>query len=199
MDDTAKATLETGRTVIREVINSNLPAAAPGNAEPGIKEALKNTADIVDKTMDIGSKAIESSVSSASSSAFENAASIGTSFSGAESSFSWSGYFQAIGILCLLLAALWFGTWLIRRYGKFNFLPRPGAIPKDSLVMEAQMPLGPKKGLMVVRFFEKRLLLGITEHQITLLSEETAHNERQNNNFQNLLANHAANSDHMSN
>ena len=91
--------------------------------------------------------------------------------------FSWSGYLEAVGILFFMLALLWLLVWLVRRFGRFNFLPRPGALPRGALVMEAQMPLGPRKGLMVVRFLDRRLLLGVTDQQITLLSEEKARHE----------------------
>ena len=53
--------------------------------------------------------------------------------------------------------------------------------------MEAQMPLGPKKGLMVVRFLNKRLLLGVTEHQISLITEESAQDERPARSFQGIM------------
>lgn len=43
-----------------------------------------------------------------------------------QSAFTWGGYAQAIGILFLLLGVLWLAVWLARRFGKFNFLPRPG-------------------------------------------------------------------------
>ena len=86
-------------------------------------------------------------------------------------SFTWSGYLEAIGLLFLLLAVLCLVLWCVRRFGNFNFLPRPGAFPRNALTMEAQLPLGPRKGLMVVRYFNKRLLLGITEQQISLLTE----------------------------
>ncbi len=88
-----------------------------------------------------------------------------------DSGFSWGGYFQSIGILLFLLAALWLLVWFIRKYGRFNFIPRPGDFPHGGLRLEAQLPLGPKKGLAVVRFLDKRLLVGITEQQITLLQE----------------------------
>ena len=91
--------------------------------------------------------------------------------------FSWSGYLEGVGVLCLMLALFWLLAWLVRRFGRFNFLPRPGALPRGALVMEAQMPLGPRKGLMVVRFLNKRLLLGVTDQQISLLSEENAQHE----------------------
>lgn len=101
--------------------------------------------------------------------------------------FSWSGYIQAIGILFLLLALLWLVVWLLKRYGRFNFLPRPGSLPRDALLMEAQMPLGPRKGLMVVRFLNKRLLIGITDHQISLLAEEETEHEPPDTGFAKIM------------
>ena len=104
-----------------------------------------------------------------------------------QSAFSWGSYIQAVGILFLLVALLWLAVWLARRFGKFNFMPRPGALPRDALVMEAQLPLGPRKGLMVVRFLNKRLLLGVTDQQITLLTEEQAKHEPENADFQQVM------------
>ena len=104
-----------------------------------------------------------------------------------QSSFSWGSYIQAVGILFLLVAVLWLAVWLARRFGKFNFMPRPGALPRDALVMEAQLPLGPRKGLMVVRFLNKRLLLGVTDQQITLLTKEQAKHEPENADFQQVM------------
>lgn len=101
--------------------------------------------------------------------------------------FSMSGYIQALGVLFLFLALLWAAVWLVRRYGRFNFLPRPGALPRDALVMEAQMPLGPRKGLMVVRFLNRRLLLGVTDHRISLLTEEKAHHEPSGKDFKQIM------------
>lgn len=86
--------------------------------------------------------------------------------------FSWSSYIQGLGLLFLLLACLWIGVRMLRRYGRFSFIPRPDDLPKDALRMEAQMPLGPRKGLMVVRFLGQRLLLGVTDHEIRLLTKE---------------------------
>ncbi len=102
--------------------------------------------------------------------------------------FSWGGYLQALGAVFLLLAFLWIMLWLLRRYGKFNFLPRPGSLPRDALLMEAQLPLGPRKGLTVVRFMGKRLLLGVTEQNITLLSsEDTVSHENESKSFRQTL------------
>lgn len=99
----------------------------------------------------------------------------------AGTTFTWGGYFQAIGTLFLLLALLWGAVWAVRKYGKFNFIPKPGAFPRNCLRLEAQLPLGPRKGLMVVRFLNKRLLLGVTDHQITLLTESAEHHDQSNN------------------
>ncbi len=86
--------------------------------------------------------------------------------------FSWGGYWQGLGVMFLLLACLWFLARYLKRHGRFNFIPRQGSLPKDAFFMEAQMPVGPRKCLMVVRFLDKRLLIGVTDQQIALLTEE---------------------------
>ena len=112
-----------------------------------------------------------------------------------QSSLSWGSYIQAVGILFLLVALLWLVVWVVRRFGKFNFLPRPGALPKGALVMEAQLPLGPRKGLMVVRFLNRRLLLGVTDQHITLLTEEQAQHEPQDKDFKHIMEEAARSTD----
>ncbi len=97
-----------------------------------------------------------------------------------DSSFTWGGYFQAVGTLLLLLALLWGLVWCVRKYGKFNFLPRPGSFPRDGLRVESQLPIGPRKSLMVVRFLNDRLLLGVTDTHITLLKETRSHTDEEN-------------------
>lgn len=155
-----------------------------------VEESFHHAADLAMQAFDAAGQAIGRVVDATSDKAFESAADVGVNIATpvtqavTQGSFSWGGYLQAIGVLCFLLAALWFAVWLIRRFGKFNFMPRPGALPKEALFMEAQMPLGPKKGLMVVRFMHKRLLLGVTEQRISLLAEDSVQNERPENNFQ---------------
>ena len=80
-------------------------------------------------------------------------------------------YFVGIGALALILGGLFGLLWLMRRSGKFRFMPAHGSFPREALRVEAQLPLGPRKGLMVVRFLNKRVLLGLTDQQITLLAE----------------------------
>ncbi len=104
-----------------------------------------------------------------------------------DSAFTWSGYIQAIGTLLLLLAVLWGIVWVVRKYGRFNFLPKPGAFPRDGLRIESQLPLGPRKGLMVVRFLNNRLLLGVTDHQITLLKETADDDTEKSLDFKELM------------
>lgn len=106
--------------------------------------------------------------------------------------FSWFGYFEAIAVMFLLLAALWGLLWLARRYGKFRFLPAPGNFPQNALRIEAQLPLGPRRGLYVIRYLDERLLIGVTENQISLLQEsslgELSHDEQSN--FGDMCASH---------
>lgn len=161
-----------------------------------IADTVRAAADEILKGIDLAGHAIGESVDSVSSMAFERAAEVAPAATSAASdaatglgqtTFSWGGYIQAIGILCLLLALFWFALWLVRRYGRFNFLPRPGALPRGALVMEAQMPLGPRKGLMVVRFLNTRLLLGVTDNRISLLKEEELHDAPRDDNFQGIM------------
>lgn len=171
-------------------------ALADGAPQPGvhisnIEETVRQSADFIKRGFELAGQAMEGVVDAASNKAFEAAAHVaqpvGEQAHAVHGSFSWGGYFQALGILCILLGVLWFGVWAIRRYGKFNFLPRPGSLPKEALVMEAQMPLGPRKGLMVVRFMGRRLLLGVTEQQISLLTEDKVQDERHENDFQGIM------------
>ena len=82
--------------------------------------------------------------------------------------FSWGGYFKGIGALFLILAALWGVVWFLRKRGS---LPGRGGLPRDSFSVEAQLALSPKQKLVLVRFLNSRLLLGVTDQRITLLKE----------------------------
>lgn len=153
------------------------PISAGVQAKTQVGEVLTNgTSPVSDSTL----------LQSASDSAGQAAAHVASSVP-VEGAFTWSGYFQAIGVLLLLLAILWGVVWAVRKYGRFSFLPQPGAFPRDGLRLEAQLPLGPRKGLMVVRFLNKRLLLGVTDHQITLLKETGEHDEEDNLEFKEVM------------
>lgn len=79
---------------------------------------------------------------------------------------SWANYFQALAFLFLIVALLAFFLWFLKRKGGLKLLTKQG-----SLTLESRLPLGPKKSLVVVRFLNKRVLLGVTDQQITLLTE----------------------------
>lgn len=79
---------------------------------------------------------------------------------------SWGGYFQSLAFLFLLVAGLFVLLWFLKRKGGLKLLTGQG-----DLVTESRMPLGANRSLLVVRFLNKRLLLGVTNQQITLLTE----------------------------
>ncbi len=79
---------------------------------------------------------------------------------------SWSNYFEAIAIFCFLLALLWLFVWLLRK--RSDVRSRQGV----GLYLESRLALGPKKWLVVARFMDKQILLGVTDERISLLSEQ---------------------------
>ena len=82
-------------------------------------------------------------------------------------SLSWGGYFEALAIVCFALALLWALLWLVKRYGRGSgFLG--GA---TAMRVESRLALGPKKWIIVVRYLDRRLVLGLTDANISLLTE----------------------------
>ena len=97
-----------------------------------------------------------------------------------DAGFTWGSYFQAIGVMVLLLVGLWFVLRLIKRskgsgYTRFN--AAKSTLNRDDLILEAQLPLGQNKNVSVVRFLNKRLVLGVTDHQINLLDEAAIYDQ----------------------
>ncbi len=78
---------------------------------------------------------------------------------------------KVAGSLLLLLGVLLLGFYLLRRFG-----PRAGLrfAAGDDLKLLAQVSLGPKRQLILVRFLNKLLLIGVTESNIQLISEADA-------------------------
>jgi flagellar protein FliO/FliZ len=74
-----------------------------------------------------------------------------------------------VGSLLLILAFLFAGFYILRRFGHKAGL---GMMTRGDMVMESQMGLGPRRSIVVVRHQNKRMVLGVTEHNINLLSEE---------------------------
>ncbi|OIQ50401.1 flagellar biosynthesis protein FliO [Pseudodesulfovibrio hydrargyri] len=75
------------------------------------------------------------------------------------------------GYLFLLLGVIFLAYWLLKRFGVPGALTSsgPGA-PK----LVNRLMLGNRQSVAVVRYRDKDLLLGVTEHNVTLLAEEEA-------------------------
>ncbi len=74
------------------------------------------------------------------------------------------------GSLFFLLAILFAGFYLMRRYGPKAGL---GGFSRGDLDMrlEGQLALGPRRSIIVVRIKDRRLVLGVCDHSIRLLTE----------------------------
>lgn len=83
-----------------------------------------------------------------------------------EAAFSWNGYFMALGFMFLLLGLLWFALRFLKKSGGLRFFAGD-----SGMQVESRCALGAKKHLLMVNYLGKRLLLGVTEHHISLLGE----------------------------
>jgi len=92
-----------------------------------------------------------------------------------ERDFGWGGDIQALGMVFFLLALVMGGFYLLKRFGP----NRVRIFGRGMLSVEAQLPLGPRRNVVVVRFLNKRLVLGVTDQQITLLHEAPADHDFQ--------------------
>ena len=71
--------------------------------------------------------------------------------------------------LLILLAFIFAAFWLLKRYGgKFGIGPNGRG---GTLRLVDHLPVGPRKSVVVVRYLNKDLVLGITEQSITFLTE----------------------------
>lgn len=85
-----------------------------------------------------------------------------------DATLSWRGYFEALAILCFVLAGFIAILWLLKRVSRKGMRAGTGA---PGLCIENRLALGPKKWIIAVRFMDRRLLLGVTERNITPLAE----------------------------
>jgi flagellar protein FliO/FliZ len=79
--------------------------------------------------------------------------------------------------LLLLLGVIFAAFWLIKRFG-----PRMGLAVSgkhSGLTFMGQLPLGPKRSVVLVRFLNKVMVLGVTEHSINLLTEIDESHDRE--------------------
>ncbi|WP_051257804.1 FliO/MopB family protein [Desulfovibrio cuneatus] len=95
----------------------------------------------------------------------QGAENISSAVQGVGDLFSWSSYLEMVGMLFLLLAVLWFALWLIKRRA---YKAAGGAVP--AMYIESRLPLAPKKWVVITRFMNTRLVLGLTDSNITLLA-----------------------------
>jgi flagellar protein FliO/FliZ len=75
------------------------------------------------------------------------------------------------GYLFLLLGVIFLAYWLLRRFGVPGALTSSG--PNGPKLVNRLM-LGNRQSVAVVRYRDKDLLLGVTEHSVSLLAEEEA-------------------------
>lgn len=85
--------------------------------------------------------------------------------------FSWGSYFKAIGVMLFLLLIFWYVLKIVRKVGNGRFLPSQKLLPRDSMYLEGQLPLGQGKSIVIVRVLNERLVLGVTEKNINLLTK----------------------------
>lgn len=71
--------------------------------------------------------------------------------------------------LLLILGVILLAYWMLKRFGPRLGLGSRAAV--HGLRFEGQLALGPKKSIMVVRFLNKLLVLGVTDQSINLLTE----------------------------
>jgi flagellar protein FliO/FliZ len=99
-------------------------------------------------------------------------------------------WMKMAGGLFLLLGLLFLAFYLIKRFG-----PRMGLSSLNSrdLSLHAQLALGPKRTVVVVRFLNKYLVLGVTETQINKITEMDAqHGQTTATDFERVLQEHSS-------
>lgn len=96
---------------------------------------------------------------------------------------------QVAGALLLLLGVLFLALYLLKRYG-----PRAGlgVFGRGDLKLESQLALGPRRSVVVVRYLNKRMVLGVTETSINLLTEMESGHAPDSTNFADTLASEAS-------
>jgi flagellar protein FliO/FliZ len=81
-----------------------------------------------------------------------------------------AGNLRAVLGLVIVLGLLFVLAWLARR-GKLRF---PGARAHALIAVEAAVPLGERRSLVIVTVEGRRLLLGLTPAQVSLVTELAA-------------------------
>lgn len=74
---------------------------------------------------------------------------------------------QVVGAMCLLLGGLAGTLYVLKRYGHKAGL---GGFTRGDLALEGQLALGPRKSVAVIRCGGQKLVLGVTDERISLLT-----------------------------
>jgi flagellar protein FliO/FliZ len=78
-----------------------------------------------------------------------------------------AGGLQAFAAIVLVLALVATLAWLVRR----GTLRLPGSLKRQTMTIESATPLGERRSLVVVSVEGRRLLLGLTPTQVSLVTE----------------------------
>jgi flagellar protein FliO/FliZ len=83
------------------------------------------------------------------------------------SAFGAAGALQALAAVMLVLGLVAGLAWLVRR----GTLRLPGSARRQAMAIESATPLGERRSLLIVSVEGRRLLLGITPTQVSLVTE----------------------------
>lgn len=78
-----------------------------------------------------------------------------------------AGGLQALAAVCVVLVLVAALSWLVRR----GTLRLPGASRRQAMQIESATPLGDRRSLVIVSVEGRRLLLGLTPTQVSLVTE----------------------------
>lgn len=87
--------------------------------------------------------------------------------------------------LLIILGLIFLGFYLLKRYGHKAGL---GMGSQGKLKIIGALSIGPKKSVVVVRFLNKDLVLGVTDSQITLLTENQVDDKSNDHTFSQVLS-----------
>ncbi|MCA1743195.1 MAG: flagellar biosynthetic protein FliO [Desulfonatronovibrio sp.] len=87
--------------------------------------------------------------------------------------------------LLILLGLIFLGFYLLKRFGHKAGL---GMSAQGKLKIMGALSIGPKKSVIVVRFLNKDLVLGVTDSQVTLLTENQVDDKSNDHKFSQVLS-----------
>jgi flagellar protein FliO/FliZ len=83
------------------------------------------------------------------------------------SAFGAAGALQALAAILLVLGLVAGLAWLVRR----GTIRLPGSARRQAMAIESATPLGERRSLLIVSVEGRRLLLGVTPTQVSLVTE----------------------------